>query len=47
VRQGHYALAAVGAPIDPPPDIAIERIGDLINHQRMQEMHARIGSRKR
>lgn len=47
VRQGHYALAAVGAPIDPPPDIAIERIGDLINHQSLHELHARIGSRKR
>ncbi len=29
VRQGHYADEAVGAVIDPPPDIVIERIGEL------------------
>jgi FMN phosphatase YigB (HAD superfamily) len=32
VRQGHYALAADAEPADPPPDLTIERIGDLINH---------------
>jgi FMN phosphatase YigB (HAD superfamily) len=32
VRQGHYALAADAKPADPPPDLTIERIGDLINH---------------
>ncbi len=32
VRQGHYALAADAKSADPPPDLAIERIGDLINH---------------
>jgi FMN phosphatase YigB (HAD superfamily) len=29
VRQGHYAEEAVGAVIDPPPDIVIGRIGEL------------------
>jgi FMN phosphatase YigB (HAD superfamily) len=29
VRQGHYADEAVGAVIDPPPDIVIGRIGEL------------------
>jgi FMN phosphatase YigB (HAD superfamily) len=32
VRQGHYALAADAKTADPPPDLTIERIGDLINH---------------
>jgi FMN phosphatase YigB (HAD superfamily) len=32
VRQGHYALAAEAASVDPAPDIVIERIGDLISH---------------
>ena len=32
VRQGHYALAAEAKAADPPPDLTIERIGDLINH---------------
>jgi FMN phosphatase YigB (HAD superfamily) len=32
VRQGHYALAADAASVDPAPDIVIERIGDLISH---------------
>jgi hypothetical protein len=30
VRQGHYARAAEPKPADPAPDMAIERIGDLI-----------------
>ena len=30
VRQGHYALAAQSNNVWPPPDRAIERIGDLI-----------------
>jgi len=29
VRQGHYATESATATIDPPPDRAIERIGDL------------------
>ena len=29
VRQGHYALAAGSNAVQPPPDRAIERIGDL------------------
>jgi len=32
VRQGHYALVAETASVDPAPDIVIERIGDLISH---------------
>jgi FMN phosphatase YigB (HAD superfamily) len=33
VRQGHYALAAESNSVDPAPDMIIERIGDLIDHQ--------------
>ena len=32
VRQGHYALAAESNAVTPAPDMTIERIGDLINH---------------
>jgi FMN phosphatase YigB (HAD superfamily) len=32
VRQGHYALAAESKSAEPAPDLAIERIGDLLNH---------------
>ncbi|GAC1330427.1 MAG: hypothetical protein NVS9B2_16960 [Steroidobacteraceae bacterium] len=32
VRQGHYALAAESNSADPAPDMTIERIGDLIDH---------------
>ena len=32
VRQGHYAAESAGTTIDPPPDLAIDRIGDLIDH---------------
>ena len=32
VRQGHYALAPEAGSVDPAPDMTIERIGDLINH---------------
>jgi FMN phosphatase YigB (HAD superfamily) len=32
VRQGHYATQAATTPIDPSPDLAIERIGDLLDH---------------
>jgi FMN phosphatase YigB (HAD superfamily) len=32
VRQGHYALAADANTVTPPPDIVIERIGDLLHH---------------
>ena len=32
VRQGHYALATESNSVDPAPDMTIERIGDLINH---------------
>lgn len=31
VRQGHYAREAVGQSIDPPPDLTIERIGELVD----------------
>ena len=30
VRQGHYANDASAAPVDPPPDRTIDRIGDLL-----------------
>jgi FMN phosphatase YigB (HAD superfamily) len=32
VRQGHYALAPESKTVSPPPDMTIERIADLINH---------------
>jgi FMN phosphatase YigB (HAD superfamily) len=32
VRQGHYAAAAESGSVTPPPDMTIERIGDLIDH---------------
>ncbi len=32
VRQGHYALAAESKSVVPAPDLAIERIEDLLNH---------------
>lgn len=32
VRQGHYALAAESNSAQLAPDLAIERIGDLLNH---------------
>jgi len=32
VRQGHYALAAESNSVVPAPDLAIDRIGDLLNH---------------
>lgn len=33
VRQGHYARAAQPKPVDPAPDVSIERIGDLISRK--------------
>lgn len=32
VRQGHYALAAESNSVIPAPDLVIERIADLLNH---------------
>ena len=32
VRQGHYATESVNAVIDPAPDLTIQRIGDLLDH---------------
>jgi FMN phosphatase YigB (HAD superfamily) len=32
VRQGHYALAAESKSAEPAPDLVIECIGDLLNH---------------
>jgi FMN phosphatase YigB (HAD superfamily) len=32
VRQGHYALSAESKSAEPAPDLVIERIGDLLNH---------------
>ena len=34
VRQGHYALESTNNVIDPPPDISIERIADLLDVER-------------
>ncbi len=31
VRQGHYAAESAGSAIDPPPDLSLERIGDLLD----------------
>lgn len=31
VRQGHYALESAGTAIDPPPDLGITRVGELID----------------
>lgn len=33
VRQGHYAAQSTDTLIDPPPDLQIERIGDVFDHQ--------------
>ena len=32
VHQGHYAAQSAYTVIDPPPDLEIERIGDLLDH---------------
>ena len=32
VHQGHYAAQSANSVIDPPPDLEIERIGDLLDH---------------
>jgi FMN phosphatase YigB (HAD superfamily) len=34
VRQGHYAAQSASTVIDPPPDLTIERIGDLLDCDR-------------
>ncbi len=31
VRQGHYAAESAGRVLDPPPDLTLERIGDLLH----------------
>ena len=31
VRQGHYATESAGHAIDPPPDVRLEHIGDLLD----------------
>jgi len=33
VRQGHYAMQSAATKIDPPPDLGIGRIGDLLNNE--------------
>jgi FMN phosphatase YigB (HAD superfamily) len=33
VHQGHYAAQSADTVIDPPPDLEIERIGDLLGHE--------------
>ena len=32
VHQGHYAAESADTVIDPPPDLELERIGDLLDH---------------
>src|ERR1700680_2723835 len=32
VHQGHYAAESAATVIDPPPDLELERIGDLLDH---------------
>jgi hypothetical protein len=32
VHQGHYAAESADTVIDPPPDLEIDRIGDLLDH---------------
>ena len=32
VHQGHYASQSANTVMDPPPDLEIERIGDLLDH---------------
>jgi len=36
VRQGHYAAEAAGTAIEPPPDLSIEHIGELMRFDRSQ-----------
>jgi FMN phosphatase YigB (HAD superfamily) len=42
VRQGHYAAESVLEAIDPPPDFAIEKIGDVCNPQFFDRVAARV-----
>jgi hypothetical protein len=39
VRQGHYAAQSANAVIDPPPDVTIERMGDLLDYD-LSDFHA-------
>jgi FMN phosphatase YigB (HAD superfamily) len=39
VRQGHYATQSATTVIDPPPDLEIERIGDLLDHDLSVFLH--------
>jgi hypothetical protein len=34
VRQGHYAAESAGRAVVPPPDHAVDRIGDLLHGNR-------------
>jgi len=40
VRQGHYATQSQAAVIDPRPDLEIEHIGDLLDHDLSEFLHA-------
>ena len=40
VHQGHYATQSASTVIDPPPDLEIERIGDLLDHDRADFLSA-------
>lgn len=45
VRQGHYAAEAATSVIDPPPDVTIDRIGDLVGFALPDERAADAGDR--
>lgn len=44
VRQGHYAREAIGQSIAPPPDLTIERIGELAGFDLQRFGLQRFGS---
>ena len=46
VRQGHYAAEAAGSLIEPPPDIAVDRIGDLADASRRTRLLSTPAVRK-
>jgi FMN phosphatase YigB (HAD superfamily) len=38
VRQGHYAAEVSSTELVPPPDVQIDQIGDLINHDFLERL---------
>jgi FMN phosphatase YigB (HAD superfamily) len=45
VHQGHYAAQSANTVIDPPPDLTIERIADLLDHDLSDFLAAPRASR--